>query len=371
MKKVLVIAPYAYLPYFSGGQKFIAQFLHYLGKETDLTVISVWKNDFTLASAYKGIPLLKNSFSRYYDRSLVKKISTIVSKGNFDVVIWEHPYFAWLAFRIKKRTGVKTLIHTHNIEYQRFRSTGRWWWPVLRWYEKRCFKKADGIFFITPEDKKFAIGTWKMDPARCFDLPFGVDLGKYPTDKAVCRDEIAKKHAIHVGEKILLFTGLLSYKPNLDALKVILEKINPLLLNQQGFRYKILVCGKDLPAEMNELKNHKEKNIIYAGFTAEIDKYYKAADILLNPVQSGGGVKTKVIEAIANGTTVVSTATGATGVDQSVCNDKLVVVQDENWENFAWKVVQTALAGQTITPEEYYRKYNWVSIINEVVSIAI
>lgn len=371
MKKVLVIAPYAYLPYYSGGQKFIAQFLHYLGKVTDLTVISVWKNDFTLAPAYKGIPLLKNSFSRYYDRSLVNKISSIVTKGKFDTVIWEHPYFAWLAFRIKKRTGVKTLIHTHNIEYQRFRSTGRWWWPVLRWYEKRCFKKADGIFFITPEDKTFAIDTWKVDPARSFDLPFGVDIDKYPGDRAACREEITKKHDIIEEDKILLFTGLLSYKPNLDALKVILEKINPLLLNQQGFRYKILVCGKDLPAEMNELKNHKDKNVIYAGFIAEIDKYYKAADILLNPVQSGGGVKTKVIEAIANGTTVVSTATGATGVDQSVCGSKMVVVRDGDWENFAVKVQQTALAGQTITPQEYYRKYNWVNIIKEVVAKAI
>lgn len=371
MKKVLVIAPYAYLPYYSGGQKFIAQFLHNLGKETDLTVISVWKNDFTLASAYKGIPLLKNSFSRYYDRSLIKKISTIVSKGNFDSVIWEHPYFAWLAFRIKKRTGVKTLIHTHNIEYQRFRSTGRWWWPVLRWYEKKCFKKADGIFFITPEDKTFAINTWKVDSTKCFELPFGVDIDRYPTDRAACRDEIANKHDIQEGEKILLFTGLLSYKPNLDALKIILEKINPLLPDQQGFRYKIIICGKDLPAEMNELKNHIDKNVIYAGFTSEIDKYYKAADILLNPVLSGGGVKTKVIEAIAYGTSVVSTATGATGVDPSVCGSKMIVVQDGDWENFAVKTQQTALAGQTITPPEYYCKYNWANIISEVVSKTI
>ena len=81
MKKVLAIAPYSYLPYSSGGQKFIALFLEHLGKETDLTVISVAKNDFTLAKSYKTIPLLKKSFSRYVDITLPAKIITLVKKG--------------------------------------------------------------------------------------------------------------------------------------------------------------------------------------------------------------------------------------------------------------------------------------------------
>jgi polysaccharide biosynthesis protein PslH len=58
MKKVLAIAPYPYLPYFSGGQKFIAKFFEYLGNEVDLTVISVGENDFSLVKNYKIIPLL-------------------------------------------------------------------------------------------------------------------------------------------------------------------------------------------------------------------------------------------------------------------------------------------------------------------------
>ena len=53
MKKVIAIAPYSYLPYYSGGQKFIAQFFEYLGKEIDLTVISVAENDFALQKIIK------------------------------------------------------------------------------------------------------------------------------------------------------------------------------------------------------------------------------------------------------------------------------------------------------------------------------
>ncbi|MGQ0739153.1 MAG: glycosyltransferase family 4 protein [Bacteroidota bacterium] len=371
MKKVLVIAPYAYLPYFSGGQKFIAQFLYHLGKETDLTVITVAENDFSLAGTYITIPLLKKSFARYYDFSLVKKITRLVKQGGFDTIIWEHPYYAWLAFRIRKRTGVRTIIHTHNIEYKRFKSTGRWWWPLLKWYERGCFRKADGIFFITPEDKNFAIADWKIPESKCFDLPFGLEISQYPDDRSRCKEEICRRHGIPAGSAILYFNGLLNYKPNLDALKTILEKINPLLLTKEEFRYKIIISGKGLPDDMKQLKAYADKNIIYAGFVEDIEAYYKAADILLNPVQSGGGIKTKMVEAIACGTAVISTQSGAAGMDKTVSGNKLAVVNDSDWKGFTEKIGETVSEGEQITPQAFYQKYNWQSITRKIVATAI
>ncbi len=368
MKKVLAIAPYPYLPYFSGGQKFIAEFLHYLGKETDLTVISVPGNDVSREGNYKTIPLLKSSFSRYYDLSLVNKITALVKKEGFDTIIWEHPYYSWLAFRIRKRTGIRTFIHTHNIEYQRFRSTGRWWWPFLKWYEKRAFRKADGIFFITPEDKNFAMKEWDIPSGKCFDLPFGTEISQTPADRAGSREMVCREQHIATHEKIFLFTGLLSYKPNRDALEAILERINPVLRSTAGFRYKIIICGKGLPAVMNELKEFTRDNIIYAGFVRGIDSYYKAADVFLNPVQGGGGIKTKMVEALAYGTTVVSSESGAAGMDRQACNGKLKVIKDDNWQGFAEAVLKTANEPQQPTPGAFYQKYNWENIIRNVVN---
>ena len=365
MKKVLIIAPYPYLPFFSGGQKFIAQFLDYLGKEVDLTVISVADNDFTLAKTYKTIPLLKKSFSRYFDFSLVSKITDLVKKEKFDTVIWEHPYLAWVAFRIRKRTGVKTIIHTHNIEYQRFRSTRRWWWPVLKIYEKWSFKKADAILFITAEDKNFAVTDWKIEKDKCVDLPFGITIKKYPEDKDICRDLVSKAHAIGKKEKILLFSGLLNYQPNIDALKIILDKINPLLLPISSFYYKIIICGKALPAELNSLKEYADKNIIYAGFITDIATYTKAADIFINPVLTGGGIKTKMVEAIAYGTTVISTQSGATGIIKNICGEKLSIIPDNDWKAFSNAIISNA-DKILETPQAYYDYYYWEKVIKNM-----
>lgn len=366
MKKVLAIAPYPYLPFYSGGQKFIANFFEHLGREVSLTVVSVEENDAFLAKNYKIIPLLKKSFARYYDRSLVSKITALLKEENSDAIIWEHPYYGWLAKKIKKRTGIKTIIHTHNIEYQRFRSMGKWWWPILRRYERKCLQTADVVFFITPEDKKFAITQWGLKEENCIDVPFGIDIQSYPADRDNARNLVSQKHHIDPSEKILLFNGLLKYKPNLDAVKAITDKINP-LLRRSPFKYKIIICGKDLPVEMNSLKDYTDKNIIYAGFVDDIGTYFKAADIFLNPVVSGGGIKTKMVEAIGFGTTVISTATGATGIDKSAAGNKLITVPDNDWGGFTNNIINAVNTNPLSTQQDYYNLYAWQNIIPRVV----
>jgi glycosyltransferase involved in cell wall biosynthesis len=366
MKKLLVIVPYSYLPWYSGGQKYIGRFLEYLGKETELTVVGTENNDWTLAKTYKGIPLLRTSFSRYYDRSLVKKISALVQSNHFDAVIWEHPYYWWLAKKIRRLTGIQTIIHTHNIEYQRFRSVGKWWWPILKFYEKRCFKKADALFFISEDDQHFALTSWNIPAGKCFVVPFGIDQKEFPADRSLCRKELLTRYKMKDDEAILLFTGLLNYKPNLDALMAILGEINPLLL-QSPLRYKIIICGKGLPEQLHDLKEFEGQNIIYAGFIHDIETYFKSADLLLNPVISGGGVKTKIVEAIGYGATVISTQSGAKGMNKSVCGNKLIEVRDNAWNEMVQAVLQHANQNSP-TPGIYYEQYYWVNIVKSLLA---
>jgi polysaccharide biosynthesis protein PslH len=369
MKKVVDVVPYAYLPFFSGGQKSIALFLEHLANEVDLTVVGTCDNDQKLVKGYKLLPLLKKkSVSRYTDISLVGKLKSLFKKENTEAIIWEHPYFFWLAGIIKKRTGTRTIFHTHNIEHQRFRSNNKWWWPLLQWYEKSCFQFADFVFFISEEDRKFAIEEWGIDERKCMEVPFGVDIKEYPNDKKACREKIASFHSIASNEKIFLFNGLLDYKPNLDALLAILNDINPILLATADFRYKIIICGKRLPEEMNGLKEYADKNVIYAGFVDDIETYFKGADLFLNPVQSGGGIKTKMVESIGFGTTVIATRSGAHGISKTSCDNKLVIVNDNEWSAFANAIIEN-VNQTTVTPQKYYEYYYWGNIARRVTAV--
>ncbi len=365
MKKILAIAPYPYLPFFSGGQKFIAQFMEQLANETALTVIGVESNDTSQIRNYRLLPWLKKSFTRYMDLRLISRISREVKAGGYRALICEHPYHAWLAIMISRRTGIPWYLHTHNIEYQRFRSMGKWWWPILRSYERMAFRKADKLFFITPEDSAFAVNNWRVDSEKCIDLPFGVMIPGYPADKAAKKKVIAARHGLADDELLILFNGLLSYPPNLNALMVILDQINPLLMGEPGFRYRIVICGKGLPEPLNGLTGYTDKHIVYAGFVDDIESYFTAADLFLNPVQSGGGIKTKMVEAIAYGTTVIATDTGATGIKRDVCGEKLKTVADNDWTAFA-KAVIAQREQQAVTPDSYYDYYYWKNLARRI-----
>lgn len=237
----------------------------------------------------------------------------------------------------------------------------------MKGYEKWFFRRADEILFVSPEDEKFAIEQWEIKKEKCVEVAFGVEISEFPRDKHECSVRVKSKHHIGVDERVLLFNGLLDYKPNLDALMIILNEINPRLLQQQSFRYKILICGKRLPEELNGLKNFADKNLIYAGFVDDIEMYFKGADLFLNPVQTGGGIKTKMVESIAFGTTVVTTKTGAAGIYQNKCGSKLVVVADDDWNPFTSAIVDN-VDRKDVTPSIYYEYYYWGNIIRKVVS---
>jgi glycosyltransferase involved in cell wall biosynthesis len=364
MKRILVIAPYSYLPYYSGGQKTIAQFVEHLSIEARVTVVSTEKNDAALAKGYNLLRWLPNSFFRYIDLRLYSKLSQLIRSNEFDCVIWIHPYYHWLARLIQKKFGLYTIVHGHNIEYQRFRSTGKWWWPILRLYEGKCLKSADFNYFISPDDLKTAVAEWQLDTTRCDVLPIGITQNQYPADRKQCQQLVRNRHDVPADARILLFNGLLNYAPNRNALDDILESINPRLLTQ-SIPYRIIVCGKNLDPSYNELSAYQDRSILYAGFVDDIETYFKGADVFLNPVLSGGGVKTKMVEAIGLGTTVVSTQTGATGIQKDVCGEKLLLAEDRDWDDFTNKIL-AALQKDQPTPDAYYETYHWGNIIQKI-----
>ncbi|MBK7345377.1 MAG: glycosyltransferase [Chitinophagaceae bacterium] len=63
--------------------------------------------------------------------------------------------------------------------------------------------------------------------------------------------------------------------------------------------------------------------------------YFKAADVFLNPVIEGGGIKTKLVEALGQNLNVVTTQSGAIGVPQETTGNKMKIIKDGDWAAFA------------------------------------
>lgn len=367
MTNIVSIIPYKVLPARLGGEKGIALFNEYLGRLIPITGISTKNNDVTAAKNYTVLNILSNSRTRYANIFLFFTVRKIILRRRSTHLLIEHPYYGWLAWMLRKNLSLTWIVHSHNIEYMRSRSIGRWWWKALKWYEKWVYKKADTVFFISEEDLEHAVNHLGIRRDRSFAITYGVEIGSIPPDIDICREKVRQLHGIRGDEKILLFNGALYHHSNYDALSVILEQINPALL-RSGIQYKIIVCGKGLPDSFEELKPYSDKNVIYAGFVDDIDIYFKAAHIFLNPITTGGGVKTKAIEAIAMNCTVVSTEFGAMGLKRTACANKLQVVNDNDWNAFTERLLEV-LPVELNTQPEFYEYYYWGNIAAKVAAI--
>ncbi len=366
--KVLNIVPYSFLPYSSGGQKLIAFFNEYLGKQTELYVAGTSDNNKNEAENYQLLPYLNKGRLRYINPIVLIKIISLIRSKKIETILMEHPYLGWYIPFIRLFTGCKIICHTHNVESERFRSIGKPWWRILRVYEKLILKKCDLVFCITEEDKAFFTKSMKLPTLKCIHVPYGIVEKSIPDDKLNCKQQVCEKHKINPEAKLLFFNGVLDYKPNIEAVEIILSKIIP-ELDKQSFSYYIIITGKNLQSDICEKIETLNNRILYTGFVEDIFLYTKAADILINPILSGGGVKTKLIEAIASNTTVVSTVTGALGVSRNIAGEKLKIVTDGDWTGFAHAIKMSESDHHKNTPDSFYNEYYWGNIIKRILPV--
>lgn len=358
---VAAIIPYRVFPAQMGGQKGIALFYQHLSSYLQISMVCTSDTSLPEGFPAKGYPILGTGIERYTHPGLVKKIARVIKNSGAKVLIIEHPYLGWLARILKKRLGISVIVHSHNIEYLRFKSVGKWWWPFMRIYEKQIHRMADMSFFVTDEDRAHAITHFQLNPNACATITYGLERAEPPKahERKHATDILRSKHQIPENHRILLFNGTLCYKPNLDALHFILNEINPILLKQNS-PYTIIICGKDLPKEMHDLSDYKDKNIIYAGFVDDIELYYLGAQIFLNPIIEGGGIKTKLVEALGYNLCVISTKSGAIGVSTETTAHKMVVVDDKDWITFVNALEYVDIEEEI--PQAFFNRFYWGNI---------
>ncbi|MEO6914443.1 MAG: glycosyltransferase [Chitinophagaceae bacterium] len=365
MEKALSLIPYKIFPAKLGGQKGIALFNEYLSKLFPLCCATVTGNDPRYAT-YPVFNILGDSSLRYINVFNFFRLRKIIRDQAVTHLILEHPYLGWLGMLLKKYTGVKLVVHSHNIESTRWKTLGKWWWKILWWYEGMVHRYADYNFFIHDEDRSFAVTEYNVDPAKAITVTYGIEWNQAPSKELrdASREILLSRYTIESSAVIMLFNGSLDYSPNLNAVHDILKNINPLFL-QGDLVYRIIICGSGLPREMNDLTSYADKNIIYAGFVDDISLYFKGSDIFLNPVTEGGGIKTKLVEALGYGTRAVSTQNGSIGVNPEECGGNLAIVKDKDWEAFASETRRMVSGETSRLPEGFFKKFYWGNIASK------
>jgi polysaccharide biosynthesis protein PslH len=120
----------------------------------------------------------------------------------------------------------------------------------------------------------------------------------------------------------LLFSGNLSYPPNIEACRYLVQKVLP-LVEPHFPAIRVLLAGKDPVAEVTALARG---NVEVRANLADMREAYSVARIFVAPLFLGSGLQNKILEAMAMGlpcitTRQVNNALGARKAEQILLAD--------------------------------------------------
>ena len=208
-------------------------------------------------------------------------------------------------------SAVRRLAVAHNVDsliWQRYAQTETR--PAHRRYitsqyrrferfESDAFRSADRVVAVSQPDANLMRQMFGIDHVDVVDN--GVDVQKYG---GVVRDPDPDN---------ILFLGSLDWRPNQDAIALLIEKIFP-LVRQKHPSAKLSIVGRRASESLLSAAAAADGVTVY-GDVPDVLPYLSRAAVMTIPLRIGGGSRLKMIESLAAAVPVVATAVAAEGLD--------------------------------------------------------
>ena len=114
------------------------------------------------------------------------------------------------------------------------------------------------------------------------------------------------------GAPVLVFTGVMDYWPNVDAMTFFTGQVLP-RIRAQVPPVELRIVGQRPAAAVRRLARHP--GVTVTGAVADVLPYLAAAQVFVAPLRIARGIQTKVLEAMAAGLPVVGTPEACAGID--------------------------------------------------------
>ena len=132
----------------------------------------------------------------------------------------------------------------------------------------------------------------------------------------------------HKENKNIFFLGILNVPHNIEAIMYFINDIFPHIQNKIT-NVHLNVLGKNPPIELINL-GRNNKNITVFGYQKDLNHIIKDSSIMVAPLLSGSGVKTKIFEAMKFSIPIVATSIAAEGI--IVGSKSPIIVKDDSYE---------------------------------------
>lgn len=261
-------------------------------------------------------PAVRNLFSgrsyhveRFVSQAFAKQLIEILRRETFDVVLLETIYLAPYVPLIRKYSRACIALRTHNVEseiWERIaghspflkRQYLRLQARRLKRFEQAHIHDCDLLVGISERDVA-TFRSWGFQKPAVV-VPIGVDVATYTPDERCFEQPLS-----------LSFLGSLDWLPNVEGLQWFLREVWTPLLAPTFPDLTFHIAGRNTPAWVRQLRLPR---VHVHGEVPDAAAFLNAHPVLVVPLLSGGGMRAKIVEAMALGRVVLSTSVGLEGV---------------------------------------------------------
>jgi len=262
---------------------------------------------------FKKLPLQVGFF---YNSSAHKKIGKLFSEYQPDRVYCQLVRTAEYG---KNLPAFKTLDYQDVFSFgvkRRIKRAAFWLKPVLKTEYKRLLTYEDKVFELFDQKTIISLPDRKLihhpERDKIHIIPNGVDHDFFkPMDKPKAYD--------------VVFTGNMSYPPNVDAAQFLVKDIMPLVWNKLP-NTVLMLAGANPDNKVKALESNKVK---VSGWMDDIRDAYAASRVFIAPMRIGTGLQNKLLEAMSMKIPSITTplANDALGAENGI---NILIGQDPN-----------------------------------------
>ncbi len=250
------------------------------------------------------------SVAAFDNPALRQSVETMLARHAIDTIfVFSGQMAQYLPARPRQRV-IMDFVDMDSAKFAAYSKTSRWpmsWLHgrearLLRQFEKSVAARADASLFVSEAEAQLFREQTGAD--RVHVIENGIDTEFY--------DPAASFRRIEAMEPLIVFTGQMDYRPNIEAVCWFAEAILPhVRLVHPDARFAIV--GRAPGDAVKALA--KLPGVTVTGAVSDVRGWLAAASVVVAPLKLARGIQNKVLEGMAMARPVVASGAAAEGID--------------------------------------------------------